>query len=148
MVILFVLILFFAIFFAIRKHVGPAVLASIAGVAVAEAFSPQILELFHNINFGLPDGKAKALIYLVFVVGFPTLLYLKSSRGGMFGILRIAEALLLSALITSLLAGSIAEWFAFDDMSRQILGFINANLGIIMMVGIGTAYLDILFYRS
>ena len=65
----------------------------------------------------------------------------------MFGILRIAEALLLSALITSLLAPSIAEWFAFDDLSRQILGFINANLGVIMMVGIGTAYLDILFYR-
>lgn len=148
MVILFVLILFFAIFFAIRKHMGPAVLASIAGVAVAEAFSPQILQLLHNINFGLPDGKSKALIYLVFVIGFPMILYLKSSRGGMFGILRIAEALLLSALITSLLAGSIAEWFSFDDMSRQILSFINSNLGIIMMVGIGTAYLDIVFYRS
>ncbi|MDO4889227.1 MAG: hypothetical protein Q4A25_00835 [Candidatus Saccharibacteria bacterium] len=148
MVIIFVLVLFFAIFFAIRKHMGPAVLASIAGVAVAEVFSPQILQLLHNINFGLPDGKSKALIYLIFVVGFPMILYFKSSRGGMFGLLRIAEALLLSALITSLLAGSIAEWFSFDDLSRQILSFINANLGIIMMVGIGTAYLDILFYRS
>lgn len=148
MVILFVLILLFAAFFAVRKHMGPAVLAAIAGVAVAEAFSPQILQLLHNINFGLPDGKAKALIYLIFVVGFPMILYFKSSRGGMSGILRIAEALLLSALITSLLAGSIAEWFSFDDLSRQILSFINSNLGIIMMVGIGTAYLDIIFYRS
>lgn len=124
---------------------GPAVLAAIAGVAVAEAFSPQILQL---VNLGLPTGKAKALIYLVLVVGFPMILYFKSSRGGMFGILRIAEALLFSALITSLLAPSVAEWFAFDDLSRQVLGFINSNLGIIMMAGIGTAYLDILFYRS
>ena len=144
MVIAIVLILLFAAFFAVRKHVGPAVLAAIAGVAVAEAFAPQILQV---VNFGLPAGKAKALVYLVFVVLFPMILYFKSSKGGMFGILRIAEALLLSALTTSLIAGSLAEWFAFDDLSRQILSFINTNLGIIMMAGIGTAYLDILFYR-
>ena len=148
MVIIIVLALLFAAFFVVRKHMGPAVLAAIAGVAVVEAFSPQILQMLHNANFGLPDEKLKALIYLVFVVGFPMLLYFKSSRSGMLGILRIAEALLFSALLTSLLAPSISEWFAFDDLSRQVLGFISANLGLIMMVGIGTAYLDILFYRS
>ena len=75
MVILIVLVLLFAAFFAVRRHMGPAVLAAIAGVAVAEAFSPQILQLLHNINFGLPDGKLKALVYLIFIVGFPMILY-------------------------------------------------------------------------
>ena len=146
MIIIIVLALLFGAFFAVRKHMGPAVLAAIAGVAVAETFSPQIIQMLSST--GLPDGKLKALIYLVFVVGFPMILYFKSSRGGMFGILRIGEALLLSALITSLVAPSIAELVSFDELSRQILGFINANLGLIMMIGIGTAYLDILFYRS
>ena len=66
----------------------------------------------------------------------------------MFGILRIAEALVMAALITALLAPAISEWFAFDDLSRNILAWINSVRGIIMMLGVGLAYLDILFYRG
>ena len=148
MVIALVLILLFAAFFAVRRHVGPACLASVAGVAVAEAFSGQLISLAHNIGIGLPDGKLKALIFLIFVVGFPMILYFKSSHGGMFGLLRIAEAALFAALITSLLAPHIAEWFAFDDLSKQIMSWINSAEGPIMMAGIVLAYLDILFYRG
>ncbi|MBR3414868.1 hypothetical protein IKG73_02520 [Candidatus Saccharibacteria bacterium] len=148
MVIGIVMILLFAAFFVVRKHIGPGILAVIAGVAVDAAFSPMLVDFFHSINFGLPDGKLKALISLVLIVGFPMILYFKSSRGGMFGILRIAEALVMAALITALLAPAISEWFAFDDLSRNILAWINSVRGIIMMSGIGLAYLDILFYRG
>ena len=148
MVIGIVMILLCAAFFAVRKHIGPGILAVIAGVAVDAAFSPMLVDFFHSINFGLPDGKLKALISLVLIVGFPMILYFKSSRGGMFGILRIAEALVMAALITALLAPAISEWFAFDDLSRNILAWINSVRGIIMMLGVGLAYLDILFYRG
>ena len=148
MVIGIVLILLFAAFFAVRRHIGPGILAVIAGVAVDTAFSPMLVNFFHSINFNLPDGKLKALISLILIVGFPMILYFKSSRGGMFGILRIAEAFVMAALITTLLAPAVSEWFAFDDLSRNILAWINSAQGIIMMVGIGAAYLDILFYRG
>ena len=148
MVIGIVMALLFAAFFVVRKHIGPGILAVIAGVAVDAAFSPMLVDFFHSINFGLPDGKLKALISLVLIVGFPMILYFKSSRGGMFGILRIAEALVMAALITALLAPAISEWFAFDDLSRNILAWINSVRGIIMMSGVGLAYLDILFYRG
>lgn len=148
MVIGIVMVLLFAAFFVVRKHIGPGILAVIAGVAVDAAFSPMLVDFFHSINFGLPDGKLKALISLVLIVGFPMILYFKSSRGGMFGILRIAEALVMAALITALLAPAISEWFAFDDLSRNILAWINSVRGIIMMSGVGLAYLDILFYRG
>lgn len=148
MVIGIVLVLLFAAFFAIRKHIGPAILAVIAGVAVNTAFAPQLLNLFHSINFNLPDGKLRALIAFVLIVGFPMILYFKSSGGGMFGILRILEALVLAALITFLLAPFIAEWFAFDDLSKNILAWIESVQGIIMMAGIALSYLDILFYRG
>ena len=60
----------------------------------------------------------------------------------------MAEALIMAALLTAILAPSIAEWFAFDDISKQILGWINNYMGFIMATGIGLAYLDILFYRN
>lgn len=146
MVIAIVLVLLFAAFFAVRKHMGPGILAAIAGVAVYEAFSGQLAQLLSGL--GLPDGKLKALIFAVLVVGFPMILYFKSSRGGMFGLLRIAEAAVMAALLTSLLAPHIAEWFAFDNLSNQIMSWINSVEGIIMAVGIGAAYLDILLYRG
>ena len=148
MVIAFVLVLLFAAFFAGRRHMGPGILAAVAGTAVYTAFYEQILGFAHNIGIGLPDGKIKALIALILIVGFPMILYFKSPRGGMFGLLRVAEALIMAALLTAILAPSIAEWFAFDDISKQILGWINNYMGFIMATGIGLAYLDILFYRS
>lgn len=148
MVILILLALLFGAFFLIRHHTGPAHLAVIAGVSVYETFGGQILDLIHKTNIGLPDPKLRALIFAVLVLGFPMILYFRSSRGGMFGLLRIAEAALLAALVTSLLAPHVAEWFAFDSLSNQILEWINSFKGPIMMVGVVTAYLDILLYRE
>lgn len=148
MVIGAILALFFALFFAVRRHMGPGILAVVAGVAVYEAFSAQLLDLSHNLNLGLPDAKVSAIIAFILVVGFPMILYLKSSKGGMFGLIRIVEALIIAALVTSLIAPAVGEWFAFDDLSKQIMGWINSVRGPMMMIGIGSAYLDILLYRG
>ena len=147
MIIIIVLALLFAAFFAVKRHTGPASLAVVAGVAVYAAFSGQLLELGQGLNLGLPDGKLRALLFLILAVLFPMILYFKSSSGVMSGLLRIGEAALLAILITSLLAPHLAEWFSFDDLSNQIMNWINSVIGWVMTIGIGTAYLDILFYR-
>ena len=149
MVIIALLALLFAAFFMVRRHTGPATLAIIAGVSVYEAFGGQLVDLLKKVGLsGLSDGKLGALVFVLLVVGFPMILYFRSSRGGLFGILRVAEAALLAILLTSLLSPHVAEWFAFDGLSNNILAWIATVKGPILVVGILTAYFDVLMYRS
>lgn len=137
------------LFYLIRKHTGPAHLAVIAGVSVYNSFGTQCAEFLHaNIFNSLELDLISACINLLLVLAFPLLLYFKSSRGGLFGILRIIEAVVFAAIVASLIAGPLAYFFPFDELSTEIYGFIKSIEGPIILFGVVSAYVDILTYRE
>ena len=148
MVIAIVLVLLFALFFFLRRHIGPCLLAVIAGLSVYEMFGPQLIDFIQGAASSVSRSLLETVVYLCFVLAFPLILYFRSSRGGLFGVLRIAAAALLAALLTSLLAPSLANIFFMDGLSQQILEFIATYKGWILVGGITVAYFDILFYRG
>ncbi len=148
MVIILALVLLFAAFYFLKKHVGPAHLAVIAGISVYDSFGKNIAEGIHHIAKSAPVGLLEVAVFLILVLGLPMLLYLRSSRGGIFGILRITEAAIFAALLVSLCSWCIAYFIPLDGLSQNILSFIEAYKGIIMIAGIAFAYFDILMYRD
>ena len=148
MIIIVALVLLFGLFFFLKKHVGPAHLAVIAGISVYESFGKNIVDGIHGIAKSAPVGLLEVLVFLILVLGLPMLLYLRSGRGGIFGILRIIEAAIFSALLVSLCSWCITYFFPLDGLSNNILNFIYTYKGIIMVTGIAFAYFDILMYRD
>ena len=148
MIIIGVLILLFIIFFALKKHVGPAHLAVIAGISVYESFGKNIVDFLHQTFSSAPERILEIIVFLILVLGLPLLLYLRSGRGGIFGILRIIEAGLFSALLVSLCSWCIAYFIPLDNLGDNIISVIDSYKGIIMAAGILFAYFDILMYRD
>lgn len=148
MVIIAVLVGLFALFFFIRHHSGPAHLAMIAGLSVYEMFGVQFTEWLHKAASGIPLELAQTIIYLALILVFPLLLYLRSHRGGLFGILRIAEAAIFACIMTALLSATIAKFLPFDSLSGQISNFISSIEGPLVLVGVIAAYLDIMLYHE
>lgn len=148
MIILITLVALFVLFFFVRHHTGPAHLAMIAGLSVYELFGVQFSEWIHSFATGMPLDLIKTIVYVALILVFPLILYLRSSRGGMSGILRIAEAALFSALLTSLLSATLAKYISFDGLATQISSFISSIEGTIVLVGIASAYFDILLYHK
>lgn len=148
MIILITLVALFVLFFFVRHHTGPAHLAMIAGLSVYELFGVQFSEWIHSFATGMPLDLIKTIVYAALILVFPLILYLRSSRGGMSGILRIAEAALFSALLTSLLSATLAKFVSFDGLATQLSSFISSIEGTIVLVGIASAYFDILLYHK
>ena len=148
MIIIAALVLLFAVFFFLKKHVGPAHLAVIAGISVYESFGKNIVDGIHQLIKNAPTNVIEVLVFLILVLGLPMLLYLRSGRGGIFGILRIIEAAIFSALLVSLCAWCLTSFISLDGLSNNILSFIESYKGIIMVSGIAFAYFDILMYRD
>lgn len=148
MIIIAALAILFALFFVLKKHVGPAHLAVIAGVTVYDTFGTDVVNGLLNVVHDVPKTLLEVIVFLILVLGLPLLLYLRSSRGGLFGILRLIEALLFSALLVSLCAWCINYFAPFDTIGKNIVDFIAKYKGIIMLAGVLSAYFDILFYRE
>lgn len=148
MIIIIALVLLAAAFYFLKKHVGPAHLATIAGISVYESFGRNIVDGIHHVAKSAPVGLLEVIVFLILVLGLPMLLYLRSSRGGIFGILRITEAVIFSSLLVSLCAWCIAYFIPLDGLGNNILSFIESYKGIIMIAGIAFAYFDILMYRD
>ncbi|MBQ3309502.1 hypothetical protein IJG78_02395 [Candidatus Saccharibacteria bacterium] len=148
MVIIATLIVLFLIFFFVRHHSGPAHLAMIAGLSVYTMFGGNFTEWIHRLFTQVPVEIIDSGVYVALVALFPILLYVRSSCGGMFGILRVAEAALFSVLMTSLLSATIAKYVTFDSLATQISTFITSIEGSIVLVGIISAYIDIMLYHE
>src|SRR5574344_940924 len=147
MVILIFLIGLFLIFFLLKKHIGPALLAVIAGVSV---YTLVINDLIKVLGPVIPLGTEvlQNIIYLIFVLGFPVVLYITSAHTGLFGVIRIVQAGVLAAILTLLCASKLAFFFSFDTTSVSIVSAIANYQGWIMIAGIAIAYVDILLSRS
>ncbi|MBR5408430.1 hypothetical protein IK112_00585 [Candidatus Saccharibacteria bacterium] len=148
MVIIATLIILFLIFFFVRHHTGPAHLAMIAGLSVYQMFGTNFSDWLHKLFDQIPLDIIQTGVYIALILLFPLLLYFRSSRGGMFGILRIAEAALFSVLLTFLLSATIAKYITFDGLATQISSFISSIEGSVVLVGIIAAYLDIMLYHE
>lgn len=149
MVIIATLVALFLVFFMLRKNIGLTVLAILAGLSVYELFGVNIAEFVHNqILSGVPLELIKNLVYIVFILVFPILLYVRSRRSCLFGIFRLAEAAIIAVLLTSLLASSISYFCSFDPLAKDILAFINNIKGPVLMGSIIAAYLDVILYRG
>lgn len=148
MVIIVTLALFLLLFFSLRRNSGSALLAAIAGVAIYEmfgvGFAGQLCSWFPSWDL----WWVEKIVYLILVLGFPLLLYFRSSRGGLHGILRLAQAVIFALILTALISGPLAAFFGFDNLSLDIANFIKSIQGYIVAGGAVLAYLDILFCRS
>ena len=148
MVIIAVLVGLFVLFFFVRHHTGPAHLAMIAGLSVYEMFGKNATEwLSQNVN-QIPADISQAVVYILLILVFPLILYLRSHRGGMRGILRIAEAVVFSCIMTALLSATIAKFVTFDTISTNISQFISSIEGTLVLIGVISAYVDLLFFRN
>ncbi len=150
MIIIGALVVFFILFFVLKKHVGPAHLAMIAGISVYDSFGKNLVDGAAHLLKSAPRGLLEVIVFLVLVLGLPLLLYIRSGRGGLFGILRIIEAAVFSALLVSICSWCISYFIPLDSLSTDILNVINSEqvMGIIVVTGIAFAYFDILMYRE
>jgi hypothetical protein len=148
MVIIVTLALLLLAFFFLRKSSSAALLAMIAGLAVFEMFG---LDLANQIQIWFPEWDLwiiEKVIYFALILVFPMILYARSGRGGLHGILRLAHTAVIALFLTALLAQPLSEIFAFDDLSRDVATWIGSIQGIVVIVGLIGAYLDILLGRS
>lgn len=148
MVIIITLVALFLVFFFFKRHSGPAHLAMIAGLSVYEMFGVQFASWIHKFFAQVPIDLIQTIIYLALILAFPLLLYLRSRHGGLSGLMRIIEAALFSAIMTALLSATLAKYVPFDGLATQISKFISTIEGPIVLVGVISAYIDIMFYRG
>lgn len=148
MILAVVLAALLLLFLLVRNHVGVPFLAMIAGVSVYEAFGVQFAETINQWIPAIDPWWARLGLYLFFVFAMPLILYLRSGKSGLFGVPRIIEAVIFALLLTILIADPLASLFSFDNYARDIANWIEGIRGIIMIVGVIFAYVDVLFFRS
>lgn len=149
MVIVVTLAILLLVFFLLRRNSGAALLAMIAGLAVYELFG---LDLAAQVHSWMPDWNQwvlEKIIYFLLILVFPMFIYSRSGRGGfLHGILRLVHTVVLSLFLTALLTQPLSEIFDFDDLASDIATWIASFQGLIVIIGLIGAYLDILFFRS
>lgn len=145
MVIIAILVALFLIFFLLHRHSGPAHLAMISGLTVYSMFGAGFTIWLSQVFTWLSPELAGQLFYIALIALFPLIIYLRSSRGGMYGVLRVAEAALFALLMTALLIPAVEFFVPFDDFSNQLAVAIQNAEGALIAIGVAAAYIDILF---
>ena len=123
-------------------------LAMIAGVAVYDNFGMDFASAISGWMPGGDETMAQQLLYGLFVVLFPLLLYFRSGKSGLFGVLRLVENLIFASMLTILASTVLVEYFSFDSTSVELAGWLEGVRGYLMVVGVIMAYVDVLLYRS
>ena len=147
MIILLLIVLLFILFSMLRRHIGIALLATIAGNTIYSTFGNVITELFTKFLNGVPENTLSSTIYISLVFLFPLILYFKSNKDSLFGILRFLESLIYAVLLVSICAAKINLLVPFDDISIQLLNFAIVRPSLLLFAII-VAYLDILLSKS
>ena len=135
-------------FILIRHHVGVPFLSMIAGLAVYDAFGAGFAGTLAQWIPAINETIADQIVYGALVAAVPLVLYFRVGRSGLFGIMRIIESTIFALLLTVLISGIVSSYFPLDNYSSQILGWINGVRGILMMIGVIMAYVDVFFYHS
>ena len=148
MILIAVLVALFIVFFFIRHHFGPALLAVIAGLSVYDMFGVNFADWIHKMLDQVPLDIIQSGVFVALILVFPLILYIHSSKGGLFGILRIAEAAVFATLLTAFLSATISKYISFDTIAVQISNFILSIKGPLVLVGVLAAYFDVMMYHS
>ena len=148
MVLVVLLAALLLLFILMRHHVGVPFLAMVAGVALYDAFGIQFAQTIHQWVPAAEVWWGEKILYALFVAVMPILIYFRIGKSGLFGAMRIIESIVFALLLTILLANPLAEICSFDDSSIQLASWITGVRGIVMVVGIILAYVDVFFYRS
>lgn len=148
MILAAVLVVLLLLFLILRHNVGLPFLAMIAGISIFEVFGGQFAVWISMISSRVTPELAEKVLYIVFVGFFPLLLYLRSGKSGLFGIMRFIESTIFALLLVILIAPSVAGIFTFDTLAQELLNYIDGIRNILMIAGIIFAYVDALFYRA
>ena len=148
MIILLLIVLLFILFSMLRRHIGIALLATIAGNTIYSTFGNDLTELFAKFLNSVPENTLSSAIYISLVFLFPLILYFKSNKDSLFGILRFLESLIYAVLLVSICAAKINLLVPFDDISIQLLNFVAIVRPSLLLFAIIVAYLDILLSKS
>lgn len=148
MAIIVALACFTLLFWLMHRRTGSAFLATIAGVTIYQSFGQDFINFFTHLIPQAPQDVIQNGVYLALVVGFPIILYINSSNGGLFGILRLAESVIFAALIVSLISPQLTYIFSFDQLSHDINNFIGNFRNTAILVGAILAYVEILLTKD
>ncbi len=144
MIVFIVLIAIVALMIFAHRHSGPAQLAVIAGGYVYHTFGGWLTDtVMANVN-GLAQDIVSSVIFLILVVGVPLLLYFKSPKGRV-GLIHLIETAIFAAVLVLMAAPIIGQWVAFDELTQQIVAWVNNNIQFVSVAGIISAYYDIFF---
>lgn len=135
-------------FLLVKHNVGVPFLAMIAGLAVYEAFGVSFATTIHTWVPACGEVLAQHILYGLFVILIPILLYFRAGKSGLFGILRVVESIIFGAMLTILASDILTYYFSFDTIAVDIANWLDGTRGYIMVVGIILAYVDVFFYRS
>lgn len=144
-VVLAALLLCFVFF---KRHIGIAFLAMVAGLAVYDHFGALFAETIRTWVPAVDVTLTQQILYALFVAVIPLLLYFRAGKSGLFGLLRIAEAVVFAATLTVLLSDLLVYYFSFDTLAAEITQWLDGAHGYMMVAGVILAYVDIFFYRS
>ena len=148
MVLVVLLAALLLLFLLMRHHVGVPFLAMVAGVALYDAFGAGYAQTIHQWIPAADVWWTERALYALFVAVMPLIIYCSVGKSGLFGVLRIVESIVFALLLTILLANPLAEIFSFDNTSIELANWIVGIRGIVMVVGVILAYVDVFFYRS
>ena len=135
--------------FMLMKHnIGVPFLAMIAGLAVHEAFGEAFASTIHVWMPAVDEILAQQILYGLFVILMPLLLYFRAGKSGLFGALRVVENVVFALMLTMLAAGLLTYYFNFDTLAVDITKWLDGIRGYVMVAGVILAYVDVFFYCS
>ena len=134
--------------FGMRRHGGIAFLAAIAGVYIFDRFGQDFANFLCDLIPAIDIWWCTRILYLVFVLAFPLIIYFRASKGGLFGVLRWVETIAFTFLITILVAPTLAEIFEFDDLAQLIVQGVDVVRTPMLILGVILSYVDILIAKK
>ncbi|MDR0398147.1 MAG: hypothetical protein LBH36_03140 [Candidatus Nomurabacteria bacterium] len=137
----------FLLFFLLGRYSGPAHLASIAGVAVNTEFGGYLVDWIVKLSGEASRDLVTVIVYLVFVLGFPMVLYLKSHRFK-HGPVEAAQTAVFALLVVTIIADPLARLIDYDTISIAITGVLDSLTPYILVAATAAGYVDILMYRK
>ena len=146
MVIIGALIILFLVFFFLKKHVGPTILASLAGYTVYTA-TIGFLPTLHSWT-NLPTKTLEIISLALFVVVLPLVVYIFSNRNWSPMPIRLVTAVVASAIIISFASGITDLYSSVDALGKNILNLATSYRGIIDSVGLLIAYIDLTIFKN
>jgi|GEM_PF-5005149 hypothetical protein len=147
MVILAVIVILILMFFMMRRHVGAPILAVVAGGFANGVVNESVTDFLVRVLDGVPGLLVSSIICLLFVVIFPLTMYFRGASG-LHGAIRIVQAVVLAVVIVTMAAVPIENTFVLDGLSLSVLDAVRSFSQLIIVVGLGVAYWDIIKFRS